>query len=121
MHAYLFLAIEFLSAHWLLAIEILAAAFGVAGTLLLAMKAKRAGWGFVAYLVSNSMAMVFFWIQQHWAMFAQQAVFLAISFIGIWVWLLRPRAAIFTSVYRASRPYRSRFGSARLAFRCCLP
>lgn len=118
MNAYLTLAAGFLAAHWLLAIEILAAAFGVAGTLFLAMKTKRAGWGFVAYLVSNSASLVFFWIQQHWALFGQQLAFLASSLVGIWVWLLRPHARLFRSVYRTTRPYRDRLQAARLAFRC---
>jgi len=102
----------------LLAIEILAAAFGVLGTVLLALRGPRAGWGFVAYLASNAGWLTSSWVQGQWPLFTQQLAFLASSLLGIWVWLLLPRAQIVRSVYRATRPYRGRFESARLALRC---
>lgn len=107
-----------MNAHSSLAIGIIAAVFGVAGTLLLAIKSRKAGWGFVAYLVSNIAWLADAWIRGHWPLFAQQLAFLASSLVGIWVWLLRPRVRTFRSVYRATRPYRSRWRSARLALRC---
>ena len=42
-------------------IEISAALMGVVGTLLLAGRSRLAGWGFVAYLVSNAGWLVFSW------------------------------------------------------------
>lgn len=101
-----------------LTIEILAAVFGVAGTILLALKGPWAGWGFVAYLASNAASLAFFWIQQHWALFAQQIAYMVGSLLGVWVWLLAPRAAVFRSVYATTRVYRGRWRSARVAFRC---
>jgi hypothetical protein len=71
-------------------IEYTAAAFGVLGTWLLALKGPRAGWGFVAYLASNAGWIAFAWHQGHWGLLAQQIVFVATSVLGIWVWLLRP-------------------------------
>jgi nicotinamide riboside transporter PnuC len=72
------------------AIEVIAAVFGVWGTALLALRGPRAGWGFVAYLVSNVAWLVFAWAYGHWGMFAQTLAFMASSLFGIWVWLLRP-------------------------------
>jgi nicotinamide riboside transporter PnuC len=75
------------------AIEWAAAAFGVAGTLLLATRGRFAGWGFVAYLASNAGWIVFAWRGGHWALLAQQLAFTVSSLIGAWVWLLQPRLA----------------------------
>lgn len=69
-------------------IELASAAFGVGGTVLLALNGRRAGWGFVAYLASNAGWITFAWIQGHWAMLAQQVAFTATSLFGIWRWLL---------------------------------
>lgn len=73
-----------------LLIELAAALFGVVGTLLLAFNGRNAGWGFVAYLVSNAGWIAFAWIHGHWGMLVQQLFFTASSLIGIWVWLLKP-------------------------------
>jgi len=73
-----------------LTIEISAAAFGVLGTVLLALNGPRAGWGFVAYLVSNAGWIAFAWIHAHWALLAQQLAFTASSTLGVWVWLIKP-------------------------------
>lgn len=64
---------------------------GVAGTLLLAMKGRRAGWGFVAYLASNLAWMSFAYEHALTKLFAQHAIFAVSSLIGVWMWLVRPR------------------------------
>lgn len=74
-------------------IEFTAAAFGVLGTLLLALNGKRAGWGFVAYLVSNAGWIWFAWAHQHWGLLAQQMAFTVSSVLGVWFWLVRDRLA----------------------------
>lgn len=74
-------------------IELTAAAFGVLGTLLLALKGSRAGWGFVAYLVSNAGWIWFALAHQHWGLLAQQIAFTASSLVGAYVWLWKPRKA----------------------------
>ena len=102
----------------MLTLEILAALFGVLGTVLLALNGPRAGWGFAAYLVSNCAWLTSSWSQGQWPLFAQQLAFLASSALGIWVWLVRPRVPIFQAVYRATRPYRGAIGSALVALRC---
>lgn len=71
-------------------IEIIAAMFGLTGTLLLATKGRWAGWGFVAFLGSNAGWLVFAWHQGHQFMFIQQVGFTLSSFIGIWKWLIEP-------------------------------
>ncbi len=80
-----------MNAQFLFAIEILAAAFGVLGTVLLALRGRRAGWGFVAYMVSNAAWLASAWLQSHWPFFGQQIAFMASSVLGTWVWLVRPR------------------------------
>lgn len=72
-------------------LELSAAAFGVLGTVLLALNGPRAGWGFVAYLVSNAGWIAFAWIHAHWGLLAQQLAFVASSLLGVWVWLVKPR------------------------------
>jgi nicotinamide riboside transporter PnuC len=91
---------------------------GVAGTLLLAMNGRRAGWGFVAFLASNLGWVVFALEHGHTKLLAQHLIFAVSSSVGVWMWLVRPRAARFSSVYRATRLYRGVFASARLAYRC---
>lgn len=77
----------------IIAIEWLAALFGVLGTILLARRGPLAGWGFVLYLASNVGWLAFAWIQRDWAILAQNIAFLASSVLGILVWLIRPRAS----------------------------
>lgn len=72
-------------------IELTAAAFGVIGTVLLALKGPRAGWGFVAYLVSNAGWIAFALIHHHWGLLGQQIAFTASSLLGAYVWLWKPR------------------------------
>ena len=71
-------------------IELSAALFGVLGTLLLAGRSRWAGWGFVAYLLSNGGWLVFSWDKGLWALFIQQLVFTGVSLYGIWTWLVQP-------------------------------
>lgn len=71
-------------------IEITAAFFGLAGTLLLATKSHWAGWGFVAFLASNAGWLAFAWQHNHQAMFIQQIGFTLSNFLGIWKWLIEP-------------------------------
>lgn len=74
-------------------LELTAAAFGVLGTVLLALNGRRAGWGFVAYLASNAGWIAFAWAHNHWGLLAQQVAFTGSSLLGVWVWLIKPRAA----------------------------
>lgn len=71
-------------------IEWVAAVSAVAGTLLLASKGRRAGWGFVLYLVSNAGWIASALHHGAWALLAQQAVLVATSVWGVLVWLVRP-------------------------------
>lgn len=71
-------------------IEIIAAFFGLSGTLLLATKSQWAGWGFVAFLGSNAGWLAFAWQHNHQAMFIQQIGFTISSLLGIWKWLIEP-------------------------------
>lgn len=71
-------------------IELIAAFCGLAGTLLLAVKSKWVGWGFVALLGSNAGWLAFAWHQGHHFMFIQQLGFTISSLVGIWVLLIQP-------------------------------
>lgn len=71
--------------------EYLAAALGLVGTLLLALRGPRAGWAFPVYLVSNALWIVFATRFGHWGLVAQQVGFTLTSLIGIYTWLIRPR------------------------------
>lgn len=71
-------------------IEALAAAMGLLGTALLACKSRWAGWGFVAYLVSNVGWLWFATQHGHWGLFWQQVGFTFFSLVGIRQWLLVP-------------------------------
>lgn len=73
-----------------LVIEVISAVFGVLGTVLLALNGPRAGWGFVAYLVSNAGWIAFAWIHGHWGLWAQQMAFTVSSLLGVWIWLIKP-------------------------------
>lgn len=70
--------------------ELFAAAFGLIGTLLLATRSRRAGWGFICFLASNAGWLVFAWTHGHWPLLVQQAGFTLSSLLGIWVWIARP-------------------------------
>ena len=73
-------------------IETTAAAFGMAGALLLAMPALPA-FGFGAFLVSNIGWLVFSAAHGYRKLFVQQLVFLACSLLGLWNWWLAPLLA----------------------------
>jgi hypothetical protein len=65
-------------------------AFGVAGSLALALKVKRSGWGFVLYLVSNGAWLAFGLATGVYGLALQHAAFTATSALGVWRWLLSP-------------------------------
>lgn len=79
-------------------IEIIAALFGLIGTLLLATKSRFAGWGFLAFLFSNAGWLVFSWQNTHWWMFVQQVGFTLSSVVGFYIWVVAP------AIERAFKP-----------------
>ena len=70
-------------------LSVVAACFGMAGALLLAMPAKP-GWGFGAFVVSNLAWLIVSAIKRQWPMHVQQWLFLVCSLIGLWNWWLGP-------------------------------
>lgn len=70
-------------------LETTAALLGIAGALLVAT-ALHPGLGFAAFLGSNVAGLAFMARRRHWRLFAQQAVFLVSSLIGLWTWWLGP-------------------------------
>lgn len=69
--------------------ETTAAILGIVGALLLAT-ALNPGLGFASFLGSNVAGLAFMAQRRHWRLFAQQAVFMASSLIGLWTWWLGP-------------------------------
>lgn len=72
------------------AVQYLAAIFGVVGAIVLAVPGLDPALGFAAFLVSNVGWLGFSAVRRHWGLFAQQAVFLLVSLVGIWNWWLGP-------------------------------
>lgn len=70
--------------------QYLAALFGAAGALLLAIPGVDPAWGFAAFLVSNVGWLCFAKQRGHWGLIGQQLVFLLTSLVGIWNWWLEP-------------------------------
>jgi hypothetical protein len=68
-------------------VEGLAAASGLAGAWLLAVKGQHASWGWVAFLASNVGWIAFGWIRRHWFLLLQQVGFTASSLWGIYTWM----------------------------------
>lgn len=60
------------------------------GSLLLALKGKHAGWGWVLFALSNAGWIVFAQGYGHWFLLVQQIGFSITSLIGIWQYLFSP-------------------------------
>ncbi len=71
-------------------VEMLSAALGLLGAILLATRSRYAGLAFVAWFVSNIGWLIFGAGHDHWFFFAQQIGFTVTSVLGIWNWLVRP-------------------------------
>lgn len=84
--------IDFAAAAWAFVwtVDFAGLVFGVAGTLLLATKGRLAGWGFVAFLVSNLGWIVFAHEHGHTKLLAQHLIFAGSSLVGVWFWLVKP-------------------------------
>lgn len=72
----------------------LAAIAGLIGTLLLAVKSRYSGWGFVCYLASNAGWIVFAVANDHASLLAQQIGFTITSCIGVYFWILNDAPSI---------------------------
>jgi hypothetical protein len=62
------------------------------GSLVLALKGKYAGWGWVLFAASNAGWIVFAYGYEHWFFLVQQIGFSVTSALGIWTYLVRPAA-----------------------------
>lgn len=75
----------------LVLVELFATTCGLLGSLVLALKGKNAGRGWVLFALSNTGWLVFGYGHGHWLFFVQQIGFSITSAIGIWNWLIAPR------------------------------
>jgi hypothetical protein len=71
-------------------LQICAVAFALLGTWLLRKPGRWMPWAFVAWLVSNPLAMLFMAINGSWWFFVQYAIFFALAIEGSWHWLVKP-------------------------------
>lgn len=71
-------------------VELFAAACGLLGSLLLALKGRAAPWGWVFFALSNVGWLTFSYGHSHWFLLLQQIGFSITSAIGIWQWLVMP-------------------------------
>ena len=70
-------------------VELFSMACALIGSLLLALKGKRAGWGWVLFAASNVGWIVFAQGHGHWFLLVQQVGFSITSVIGIWTYLVK--------------------------------
>jgi hypothetical protein len=61
---------------------------GLIGGLLLALNAPYSGWGFVAFLLSNTAWLSHGIRTKTWSLVAMQVGFTATSLLGVWRWML---------------------------------
>lgn len=66
-------------------------AFGMIGSVRLAIPGRAAALGFVAYLVSNAFWICFALMTQAPGLLLMQVFFTCSSLLGLWLWAFRPR------------------------------
>lgn len=71
-------------------VELFATVCGLLGSLLLALKGRRAAWGWVLFAFSNVGWLAFASGHGHSFMFIQQIGFSITTAIGLWHWLIVP-------------------------------
>lgn len=60
--------------------------FGIAGTLLIALKIK---YGWLCYIVSNTAAIIFLITNKTYVPLTQYGVYMVLNFIGIYKWFIK--------------------------------
>ncbi|QIL83981.1 hypothetical protein G7047_19030 [Diaphorobacter sp. HDW4A] len=70
-------------------VALIGSIFGILGAVLLAMPALP-GYGFGAFVVSNTAWIVVSGTKREWPMHAQHWIFLLCSLMGLWNWWLGP-------------------------------
>ena len=66
------------------ALEILIVVLSMAGSLIISFAGCSMFWGFVAYIIANVLATVFFYKKQLYYMVSLQVFFLLTSINGVW-------------------------------------
>lgn len=74
----------------MLALQICSSAFALLGTWLIRKPGRWMPLGFVAWLVSNPLAMAVMALQGNWPFFVQHLVFFALAGESVWHWLVAP-------------------------------
>jgi hypothetical protein len=86
---WLIIALQYLDRPFAL-VELFSTVCGLLGSLLLALKGKRAGWGWLAFAFSNAGWLAFANGHGHQLQFIQQIGFSITTLIGLWHWLIVP-------------------------------
>jgi hypothetical protein len=73
-----------------LVLQWIGCAFGVAGSVALALNKPWSGIGFVLFLISNGFWVFYGILTEAPGLVAMQVVFTITSLLGIWNWMLRP-------------------------------
>lgn len=80
-------------------LELFSTSCALLGSLVLALKGRHAGWGWVLFACSNAGWIVFAQGYGHWIYLVQQIGFSITSAIGIWRYLIKsPVAGVFASL-----------------------
>lgn len=69
--------------------ELIGAASGITGAMMLATKTKHAAWAWPIWVISSVAWMLYAAQTQAYGLLAQQSVFCAINLLGVWRWLGR--------------------------------
>ena len=73
---------------------------GLCGAGLVALKTRYSGWGFVLYLASNGAWIAFGLLSHAYGVVVMQVGFTVTSVIGVWNWLIAPRALAHKSIHK---------------------
>jgi ABC-type iron transport system FetAB permease component len=72
-------------------LQICSVAFALLGTWLMRKPSRWMRWGFIAWLVSNPLAIAVMVADRNWWLAAQYAVFFALAIEGAWHWFVEPK------------------------------
>lgn len=95
-------------------LELFSTSCALLGSLVLALKGRHAGWGWVLFACSNAGWIVFAQGYGHWIYLVQQIGFSITSAIGIWRYLIKPPAA---GVFASFSAFREPGGTVDVAAR----
>jgi hypothetical protein len=73
-------------------LQLIAAALGIAGALILAVNTWWSGWAWPVWVLSTLAWAAYAWQTDQMGLLAQNGVFLLVNLVGCYRWLLQPAA-----------------------------